>query len=82
MASNRLTIRSESALLSSIVLLRSLLAYMSDSTLMAHLSVGFFTRRYMESSRIVGSHVGSDQNSSSTPVSRFVVVKCDPFPIV
>ncbi|CAF3326369.1 unnamed protein product [Rotaria socialis] len=37
-ANNRLTIRTESALLSSIVLLKSILPYMSDSTLMTNLA--------------------------------------------
>ncbi len=38
-ANHRLTIRTESGLLSCIVLLKCILPYMSDSTLMAHLTV-------------------------------------------
>lgn len=38
-ANSRLTIRSESALLSCFVLLKSILPYMNDSTLMSHLPV-------------------------------------------
>ena len=39
LANHRLSIRTESALLSCIVLLKSILPYMSDSTLMAHIWV-------------------------------------------